>query len=298
MLSINMSLGGNSLRHFILTRFNLLLWNKDKGGQKVRSYSWLEHRFWLFEHFCLPSIVNQTCKEFEWIVLFDSKTPDFFKKRISELQIKCPQLKPVFVEPEKGRFFAEIFRREVEKKHQELQEYNGLNCSSRVLTTYIDNDDALDLHYVEDIQRRASELPNGTFIYYTEGYQFYTDHKYLMQIHYKRNHFASVVENALTVKTIYGFGSHYYINKIPEANIEYVKNVPMWCEVIHEKNMGNDAYFLGARMVKDGSVLINDFGLQEEVKYGAGLYLFRFLPRYFKTFIRRCGYFIIGNRFK
>ena len=63
----------------------------------------------LFEQYCLPSIANQTCKEFEWIVLFDSKTPDIFKERIRELQEKCLQLKPVFVEPEKGRYFAEIF---------------------------------------------------------------------------------------------------------------------------------------------------------------------------------------------
>lgn len=36
------------LQHFILTRFNLLIFNKDKKGQKVRSASWLEHRFALF----------------------------------------------------------------------------------------------------------------------------------------------------------------------------------------------------------------------------------------------------------
>lgn len=167
-----------------------------------------------------------------------------------------------------------------------------------MLTTYFDNDGALDIHFVEDIQRRASELPDGTFIYYTEGYQFFTDYEYLMKIHYPRNHFASVIEDASSANTIYGYGSHYYINKVPGAKIEYVKNLHMWCEVIHEKNMGNDAYFLGARMVKEWSVLINDFGIQKEVKYGVGLYLFRFLPRYFKPFIRRCGYFIFRNRFK
>lgn len=78
--------------HFLLTRFNLLLWRKDKEGNIVRSKAWLEHRFMLFEQYCLPSIANQTCKEFEWIVLFDSKTPDNFKEMIRELQANCPQL--------------------------------------------------------------------------------------------------------------------------------------------------------------------------------------------------------------
>lgn len=27
----------NNIQHFILTRFNLLLWNKDKEGNKVRT---------------------------------------------------------------------------------------------------------------------------------------------------------------------------------------------------------------------------------------------------------------------
>ena len=246
----------------------------------------------LFERFCLPSIANQTCNEFEWIVLFDSNTPDSFKERIIEQQTNCPQLKPVFVEPEKGHCFAEIFRKEVAHRLSHGQ--------GRVLTTYLDNDDSLDIHFVEDIQQRAMELPDGTFIYYTEGYQFFTDHKYLMKIHYPRNHFVSVLErgNPETIKTIYGYGSHYYIDKIKGASIEYVNSLPRWCQVVHEKNMGNDAYFLGAKMINQKTLLIDDFGVQEEVKYGFGMYLLRFLPRYAKTFIRRCKIKLRGYRFE
>ena len=87
------------IHHFILTRFNLLLWNKDKEGKKVRSASWLEHRFELFERCCLPSIVAQTYQEFEWIVLFDSTTPEIYKEKIADYQKRCPQLIPVYVEP-------------------------------------------------------------------------------------------------------------------------------------------------------------------------------------------------------
>lgn len=47
------------LQHFLLTRFNLLLWRQDKEGGKVRTTKWLEHRFLLFEKYCLPSIKNK-----------------------------------------------------------------------------------------------------------------------------------------------------------------------------------------------------------------------------------------------
>ena len=287
----------NDLQHFILTRFNLLLWNKDKEGHKVRTMKWLEHRFSLFEKYCLPSIVNQTCKDFKWIVLFDSSMPEKYKDRIADLQVKCTQLIPVFVEPENGRRFAEIFRKEVVKRLN-LDDDLNVNGRGRVLTTYLDNDDALNVRFVEDVQQRASALSDRTFIYYTDGLQFFTDHNYLMQIHYRRNHFVSVVENGepLGVRTIYGYGSHYYIDQIKGAEIEYVDNLPMWCEVIHEKNMGNDAYFLKAKMVKDGERLRRDFALDETVNHGTWLYLFRFLPRYGKTFFRRCRHRLFGRQ--
>lgn len=224
---------------------------------------------------------------FEWIVLFDSTTPERFQEKVKKYQQKCPQLIPVYVSPKSGRFFAQIFRDEVVKR------LNG----RRVITTYLDNDDALDIHFVEDIQRKAACLQDGTFITYDNGYQFFTDYNYAMRIHYPRNHFMSVVEssNPLMVKTIYGYGSHNYIGKIPGVNIEHVKNQPMWCEVIHEKNMGNDAYFLGAKMVKDESLLITNYGLQEKLNSGVRLYIFRFLPRYAKTFVRRIGYKLFGR---
>ena len=280
-------------QHFILTRFNILIFNKDKEGNKVRSASWLEHRFELFERYCLPSLKYQTCQEFEWIVLFDSTTPERFKERIEKYKEELSQLIPVYVRPEGGRYFAQIFRDEVVKRVQAVQEFNG---SSRVLTTYLDNDDALDVHFVEDLQRRAAYLPDGTFITYDNGYQYFTDYNYVMRIRYPRNHFMSVVENGnpLAVKTIYGYGSHYYIDKIPGAKIEHVKDKPMWCEVIHERNMGNDAYFLRAKMVKEANGF--SFMFQESgFRYGLGLYLFRFLPRYAKTFVRRIGYRLFGR---
>lgn len=277
----------NELQHYILTRFNLLLWNKAKDGRKVRSKKWLEHRFLLFEQYCLPSVKNQTCLEFVWIVLFDSTTPDCFKERIDCYQKECPQLQPVFVEPENGKYFAEIFRKEMVKRL----------CATRVVSTYLDNDDALTVGFVEDLQQRVRALENDSFIFYDKGYQYYTEGKYMMKICYPKNHFVSVVEEGdpATVKGVYGYGSHYYVNKIEGVKIEHVKSHPMWCEVIHEKNIGNDAYFINARMMRDENLLETSFGIQEKVRYGIGIYLFRFIPRYMKTFIRRCGYKLFGR---
>lgn len=161
------------LQHFLLTRFNILLWRQDKEGKKVRTTKWLEHRFSLFEKYCLPSIKSQTCQGFEWIVLFDSMTPDSFKDKIACYQKDCPQLIPVFVEPENGFRFAEIFKDEIIKRLK----------AKRVISTYLDNDDALNIGFVEDLQHRITTVSDGTFFYYDEGYQYYTEDQFMMQIH-------------------------------------------------------------------------------------------------------------------
>ena len=277
--------GQNELQHFLLTRFNILLWRQDKEGKKVRTTKWLDHRFSLFERYCLPSIKSQTCQDFEWIVLFDSMTPDTYKERIVCYQRDCPQLIPIYVEPENGWNFAEIFREEIVKRLK----------AKRVISTYLDNDDALNIGFVEDLQRRVSTVGNGTFFYYDEGYQYYTEDQFMMQIRYPRNHFVSVVEHgdASIVKGVFGHGRHYYIDSIEGAKIEHVKTKPMWCEVVHEKNILNDANFiLHTKMVRDENRLRQEFAIDERVRYGLGVYLCKFLPRYIKTFGKRAKRFI------
>lgn len=253
----------------------------------MRTMKWLEYRFTLFERFCLPSVKSQTCQDFEWIVLFDSMTPDRFKNKIAEYQKDYPQFVPVYVEPENGHLFPQIFRDEVVKRL----------TAKRVITSYLDNDDALNVRYVKDVQQRASSVSDGTFINYTDGCQYYTDHNYLMRIHYRRNHFMSVVESGdpATVKTIYEYGSHYYIEKIDGVKIEHIRNLPMWCDVIHERNMDNDAYFLRAKMLKDEEALRKDYGIDETVKYGTGIYLRWFIPRYCRTFVKRAKNHFFGR---
>lgn len=213
-------------------------------------------------------------------MLFDSKTPDIYKERIACYQKDCPQLIPVFVEPENGWRFAEIFKNEIVKRLK----------AKRVISTYLDNDDVLNIGFVEDLQHRVLSVNDGTFFYYDDGYQFYTEDKFMMQIHYPRNHFVSVVErgDAATVKGVFGHGRHYYIDCIEGAKIEHIKTKPMWCEVVHEKNILNDANFiLHTKMVRDENRLRHDFAIDESVRYGVSIYLCKFLPRYLKTFVRR-----------
>lgn len=110
-----------------------------------------------------------------------------------------------------------------------------------------------------------------------------------MRINYPTNHFMSVVENgdASSIKGIFGYGSHAFIHQIKGVTIGCVSNMLMWCEVLHGKNMINDAHFLKVKMVKDGDLLKNEFAIEECIRSGIGIYIFKFLPRYARTFVRR-----------
>ena len=121
----------------------------------------------------------------------------------------------------------------------------------------------------------------------------------MMKIRYPQNHFVSVVEqgDSSTVKGIFGHGRHYYIDSIKGARIEHIKTKPMWCEVVHEKNILNDANFIiNTKMVRDKELLHRDFAVNEEVCFGIGLYVFKFLSRYMKTFIKRAKHRLFGRQ--
>ncbi|WP_443688946.1 glycosyltransferase, partial [Paraprevotella xylaniphila] len=92
------------VRHYLLTRFNLPLWNKDKRGLVTRDEVWLEDRCRLFEQYTLPSVLQQSCKDFTWVVLFDGDTPPVYRERVKGWAERCENFKYVPVKAEYARF--------------------------------------------------------------------------------------------------------------------------------------------------------------------------------------------------
>ncbi|MDB6058322.1 MAG: hypothetical protein JWO95_2166, partial [Verrucomicrobiales bacterium] len=75
--------------HFVLTRFNVpLSFARQNYGLDDQ---WLEHRFALFENFCLPSVAAQTKRDFHWMLLIDEKTSDRWRTRLEQDVKELPQ---------------------------------------------------------------------------------------------------------------------------------------------------------------------------------------------------------------
>lgn len=239
------------MKHFLLTRFNLVLWPRNKFGVRFDTSDWLVHRMDLFERYCAPSIAAQTCKDFEWILLMDERTPDWCRERIAKLRDSIPQISPVYVERSRSRQFPMVFCEEVRKRSRD---------AGRVITTYLDNDDAIAFDFVEDVHRMASQADCNTIISFVRGFQYFSDIRFATEILYPNNHFISLVEDAGSCRTVYGYGSHISLGKVSCLKIMEV-DTPKWSEVIHSQNVDNDVKMtFHTGICKDLSQLTRLFG--------------------------------------
>lgn len=279
------------MNHFILTRFNLKLWWKeDKNHQSIQTKEWLEERFRLFETYTWPSIKAQTCQDFKWICLFDKDTPEIYKERIQRLQQEYDSFLPYYCGEKETKLFQSYFRHLVYK--------NADKSQNELLTTYLDNDDALHKDFIKDIQTRAKNLKFNTIISFQYGIQYYEEMNIAVRIPYKNNHFLTYYERLTEqIKTVWGFW-HFSIFKYPHIAIELINNKhnPNWIETIHQGNIDNDVKMtLHHHLITNQSVL-NKFGITiPAINNSVAWYRFMcmFIPRFAKQIIRR-----IKNKYK
>jgi len=211
-------------QHFIITRFNIPLPNhtRDKNGKRTLTDAWMEERFSLFERICMPSIMAQTNQDFQWVVLFDAQTKERWRAHIQALQTQCPRLTPIFTD-----------RSSCVEAINELIE----DRTEKVLTTRLDNDDALHREYVALVQRTAETKNADCFLLFRFGYSLQGDTAVVRSHRY--NPFSTFVEfrnNASPIRTVY-CSSHGHIRRV--APLYYIKERPFWLVGIHDRNAVN-----------------------------------------------------------
>lgn len=114
-------------KHLLLTRYN--------GGKPDKE--WNEKRIQLFKEICLPSVIAQSNQNFDWRLFVDDRTENNIK---DELRRILPANAKILRVNEDKRWFSEY--------------QIALNAQwyESVLTTQLDNDDAISPHYIELIQ--------------------------------------------------------------------------------------------------------------------------------------------------
>ena len=159
-------------QHFLLTRFNLGLYPADmnqaycdKSGQAPARDpdKWMDDRLELFDKYCVPSVMNQSNKNFTWLVVFDPKTPSKYRERIERYR-DDGVLVPLYAESRcrdearvvAGRFRGKLLRfLHFEAALPAARDYitQKLNPDADyVITTRLDNDDAIHSDFVRRVQ--------------------------------------------------------------------------------------------------------------------------------------------------
>lgn len=266
-------------KHFILTRFNLKIsdFRTSAGFGSALPKEWLKNRFDLFEKYCFPSLQNQTCQNFTWLVFFDCDTPEVYRLRIESLQKQMGNFVPVFLSSgEQPQFSADLNETIVPFLNEEEQ---------YVITTRIDNDDAFHCDMVQEIQRNFLES-DDCFLSFVNGLQYDVNRKFLITFRYPDNHFISRIEKRSPMhplRLVMG-ADHTKIRSI--APVRYINNPPlkkpMWIEFVHGANVANCTN-LGLPL---SAVLRYEslFSIALPLSQGATLrYVFAEVPRMFLT---------------
>jgi hypothetical protein len=191
-----------SFRHVILTRFNVRVEQAPRAG-----HDWLEHRFALFERFCLPSVEAQTCADFDWIIFCNPDIPRAFLERLRGYS-RFRALQPIYFRNTFDQGMARAAVAELARGH------------SHLITTRLDNDDAISRTFVETIQQN----------FRGQEYEF---------LNFTSNAFISLVESVENYTTVY-CGNHMELDQ--RGRIVQIAKPAAWLQVVHSRNLSNQVW--------------------------------------------------------
>lgn len=209
----------SELDHIVLTRFNL---PSSGFEQSVRTRDgWLESRVVLFERFCLRSVEAQVQRDFSWIVYFDPESPDWLKERIRAWQ--------------EAGILHPFFRPSVDPQQLigDLRAVSGQR-HTRLLTTNLDNDDALAADFTARVQHLAWLATHATALYLAHG--LIASEGRLYRRSDSVNAFCSVVAPWADPQTCWADWHNLLGRKMP---VRVEEGPPAWLQVVHGRNVSN-----------------------------------------------------------
>ena len=124
------------MKHFVFTRWNKISEEVDvyNHPEIKNPFEWNLDRQKKFEKYCLPTMMNQTCKDFTWLLSFSVRTPLEIIRKYRDL----PNVKVIFSYP--------------------ATYVKSLKIDDWLCTSRLDNDDAVSLDYIESIQSEFHEI--------------------------------------------------------------------------------------------------------------------------------------------
>lgn len=252
------------IHHILYTRFNVGLYSSDSNfasstakktkqtkfknpDDTLNTDGWMEYRTQIFADFTVPSIANQDCRNFYWVILLDKKTPARHINIVNHSLLPCERTCVVICE--RGSHKTSLFKLLAETLHIFIDKL-PINEDDIVITTKVDNDDALHSTFIGKVQSIAQEnlshkkLP--FVINFPLGYRVIFPQKQIQEhsffttpeeVTYCQN-CASLIESATQPIQTAAHSSHEKLNH--SYDVIHDLSARMWMVGINECNVWRD----------------------------------------------------------
>lgn len=189
--------------HLIFTRFLIEFYNQNGYPKKIYTKDYISNGIRVMKKYLIPSLENQSCKNFIWIIMLGDKANKTYVESLLKLNISFQ--------------FKVIFRKNIKKFVRNITKNIDF-----LITTRIDYDDGIYYDAVNDIRKEINNNKPLVLHGYNRGvYYFEFNNKYYDYYHdYHNDGVMSVFFSLITclskvndAYTILDFGDHRYIRK-------------------------------------------------------------------------------------
>lgn len=192
---------------------------------------WLEKRVRLLEEYSIGGIREQSAKNFVWILFCDETTDARCLAQLQAHADAVPQLRLGILN--RHRSWRTAMLEVIDDEHDVL------------LTTRVDSDDALNVHYVEAVQRYAEPFVASNLsrivVNFPRGFQYDTSGDRLFERQYPHSPFPTMLELAASPErkpvTVHS-AQHTQLPKQWPTHQDLSMNG--WLQVIHGGNVKNE----------------------------------------------------------
>ena len=189
--------------HLIMTRFSIEFYNKKEFSKKIYREDYILNGIRVLKNYLFPSLENQSCKDFTWILILGNKANITYIKSLLNFN---------------NSFESKvIYQKDIKNYVRKITK--GFDV---LITTRIDYDDRIYYDAVNDV-RKAININKPMILYgYNRGvYYFELDNKYYDFYYTFKNHgVMSIFISLITVLNkvndtyiIYDLGVHTHIRK-------------------------------------------------------------------------------------
>ena len=255
-------------KHYVITRFNI---SRESAygitDEQLNSDAYLSARFLLFDSYCFPSVSKQTNSNFTWLVLFNDQLPEKWRNKLEKYKEQYPNFEACFMSAEETKWinWHDTLNQFIHKKLKDSGD-----DAKFVLTTRLDNDDAVHLSFVDVVQQCFLEHRQEVLINFVNGLQYIPQYGVLKNLICPKSHFSTLVEEkSENIRTIFGFAHDRLLDSIKQVFIS--NNTRMWLEVIHSSNITNSVSFQPQNLFNDLFCIgfkyksLEAFGIKQEI---------------------------------